>query len=198
MIDSGPLDPPPPLVERVETDRLVIRLWTVDDAEVLHHAVTSNLEHLRPWMPWIAFEPLTVDDRANLIKDWTRSWSEGGDATFGVFLDGQVVGGTGLHRRIGVGGLEIGYWIDHDHCGRGFATELSEGLTTAAFAEAGIDRVEIHHDRANVPSAVIPERLGFARIGEEPREVVAPGEEGVTVIWKMLPTDWPSARSATR
>lgn len=197
MTDLGPLDPPPPLVERIETERLVIRRWEVDDAALLNEAVARNVEHLRPWMPWIKFEPLDVEGRAALINDWTRSWSEGGDIVFGVFLGDSVIGGTGLHRRIGSGGLEIGYWIDEAHCGQGFATELTEGLTTAAFAEPSIERVEIHHDRANATSARVPERLGYVRSGEEPREIVAPGEEGVTVIWRMLPADWADRQAAS-
>ncbi len=190
MSNPGPLDPHPPLAERVVTERLTIRRWDIDDAPALHDAVTRNVEHLRPWMPWIKFEPLTIDERASLIKDWNRSWSEGNDIVYGVFLDTTVIGGTGLHRRIGVGGLEIGYWLDQDHCGQGFATELTAGLTTAAFAEPGIERVEIHHDRANVRSAGIPERLGYVRMREEAREIDTPGEEGLTVVWQMLPGAW--------
>ena len=32
----------------------------------MHDAVTESIEHLRPWMPWIADEPVTVEQRRAL------------------------------------------------------------------------------------------------------------------------------------
>jgi RimJ/RimL family protein N-acetyltransferase len=57
--------------------------------------------------------------------------------------------------------LEIGYWIHAGFLRRGLATRVSCLLTDAAFTVAGIERVEIHHDKANVASAGVPRRLGF-------------------------------------
>ncbi|WP_426574961.1 hypothetical protein [Aquihabitans sp. McL0605] len=51
------------LPELVEHDGLVLRRWTVDDTELVGTLVTANLEHLRPYMPWIEREPLSLDER---------------------------------------------------------------------------------------------------------------------------------------
>lgn len=181
------------LPERVEMARLLIRRYTEDDAEALAAAVTASVDHLRPWMPWIANEPLGLAARTDLIRTWDRDWRGGGDVVFGVFLGDAVVGGTGLHRRVGPGGLEIGYWVHVDHLRRGYATEVSEALTSAAFTVSGIGRVEIHHDKANVASAGVPARLGYARGAETPDEVTAPAEAGIDCTWTMARADW-SAR----
>ncbi len=190
MSAQGPASPEERLPERLDTERLTIRLWTDDDAPSLHEVVTANVEHLRPWMPWIAFEPLSVDDRRKLIAEWKKSHVEGTDATFGIFLGDTPIGASGLHRRIGPTGIEIGYWIDQAHEGRGYVTEVARALTTAAFSQPNIERVEIHHDVANIRSGGIPERLGYERVGEEPRELEAPGEDGSTVIWRMSISAW--------
>ncbi len=58
-------------------------------------------------------------------------------------------------------GLEIGYWIHPAFIGRGLATAAARLVTEAAFSVPGIDRVEIHHDRANEISGAIPRKLGF-------------------------------------
>ena len=111
------------LPERIEgPDGLVLRRWVADDAEALGRAVAESAEHLRPWMAWIADEPMALDQRRALIGEWGRVWSAGGDVILGIFLDGEIVGGGGLHRRIAPDGLEIGYWIHSDFLRRGLAT----------------------------------------------------------------------------
>jgi RimJ/RimL family protein N-acetyltransferase len=169
---------------------VMLRPWRVDDAEALGEAIAANIEHLRPWMPWIASEPLSLDARRELIAAWQRGSDEGGDRVFGAFCDGAVVGGCGLHRRIGPGGAEVGYWVHVHHLRRGYATEMAATLTDMAFAAGDVDRVEIHHDRANVASAGVPRALGFELVSEKPDEITAPGEEGVECVWRITRAAW--------
>jgi RimJ/RimL family protein N-acetyltransferase len=190
VVHNRPMLDAQALPDHVVTERLELRAWTRDEAAVLCAAVERNLEHLRPWMHWIAMEPLSVDERVALIDGWAATRAAGGEVVYGVFLDGEVVGGTGLHRRRGPHGLEIGYWLDRDHTGRGFATELASGLTTAALAIPGITFVEIHHDKANARSRRVPERLGYRFLGETPDEITAPGEVGIDCAWRMDAADW--------
>ena len=88
------------------------------------------------------------------------------------------------------GAIEIGYWIHVDHIRQGLATELTRALTTVAFGQPDIDRVEIHHDMANVASGRVPALLGYELAAEEDREIATPGEAGVTWIWVMERGDW--------
>ena len=171
------------LPDRVESERLVLRRWQHDEAAVLHAAVAASIDHLRPWMPWVAFEPLTIAERVTLIEGWTREWEEGGDALYGVFLDGAAIGNCGLHRRGAENELEIGYWIAATHTRRGYATELTSSLTDAALDIDGIDRVQVVTDEANTASAGVPDKLDFERERVELREPKAPGETGRMVIW---------------
>jgi RimJ/RimL family protein N-acetyltransferase len=164
--------------------RVVLRPETAIDVAQLGAVVSRNLEHLRPWMPWVANEPLTDEQRLALLERWDRERVQGGDAVFGIFLDGEIVGGAGLHRRRGPHGLEIGYWVDRDHLGRGIATEAAGLLTEAALGVPGITFVEIHHDKANVASAKVPERLGYRFVGEAPDQIKAPGEVGIDCTWR--------------
>lgn len=178
------------LPDRIETDRLVLRTWRAGDAEALGAAITESLEHLRPWMPWASLEPVPVGDRRRLIAEWDRKFRAGEDVVYGVFHDGAVVGGSGFHRRIGPGGLEIGYWIHARYTRRGFATELSGALTDVAFTIDGIDRVEIHHDRENAASGGVPRALGYTFVTEMGVEAVAPSESGVQCVWRATRADW--------
>jgi ribosomal-protein-serine acetyltransferase len=170
--------------------RLALRRWIAADAQVLSAAVEENLDHLRPWMPWILSEPLSPSDRLALINQWEEEWERGGDVVIGAFLDGVVVGSSGLHRRRGPGVLEIGYWVHADYTRKGIATEIALSLTTAAFTVPHIDRVEIHHDKANVASAGVPRGLGFTFIDETQDSVTSPGEVGVDCRWMITKEEW--------
>lgn len=174
---------------------LVIRSWRESDAEAMSLAISQSIEHLRPFMWWVAFEPQSIEQRRELIARWAKEESDGGDLVVGLFLDGRVVGGSGLHRRrLGPGGLEIGYWVHRDFTRRGIASSASRALTDHAFGPADIDRVEIHHDAANTASEGVPRALGFRHVGDEPREVKAPAEIGVHRIWRVTRDEWTTAR----
>lgn len=177
-----------------------MRLWEPDDGEALSRAIGESLDHLRPWMPWIAHEPQSPAQRADWISGCRRHWEEGLDATYGVFLTatGEVVGGTGLHRRGEADELDIGYWLHPAHTGHGLATELTAALTTAGLAEPGIVRVVVLHDRANVRSGAVPRRLGFTKVGEAPRAHTAPGETGIAVTWSVTAAEWDAVTGRRR
>lgn len=190
---------PPRLPRRIGSPRLVIRCWEPADVDVLQRAVAESTEHLRPWMPWIADEPLDRSARRALIEEWEAAWASGGDAVYGVFLRAEpdapdtgpvVVGGTGLHRRLGPRGLEIGYWVHAHHTRRGYATEIARAVTHAAFDDPAVDHVEIHHDRNNEASAGIPRKLGFRYAGNRRSEKAAAAETGVESIWRTTRTEW--------
>jgi len=160
------------------------------DAEAFNAAVNESLEELRPWMPWAAGAPRTVAERLEVIRTWERERATGGDESFGIFVDGEVAGACGLHRRVGPGGVEIGYWVRTADTGRGVATEAARRLCAIAFADHGIDRVEIHHDRANAASGRIPAKLGFTRVAENAEAPETSAEEGVEVVWRLTRAAW--------
>lgn len=136
-------------------------------------------------MSWIEFEPLSDRDRKALIRRWEDDWKAGQEVVFGAFEGDQVVGGCGFHRRAGPETLEIGYWVHADHLRQGNATEMARILTSAAFTVPGIDRVEIHHDKANIRSRAIPEALGYHLDGESKVKPHAPATIGIDVAWSM-------------
>jgi RimJ/RimL family protein N-acetyltransferase len=184
-------DGDPILTERLtDPDGLVVRRWLPEDAESLSAAVAQSLEHLRPWMAWVAQEPLTLEQRRSMLIGFERDWRGGGDMVLGMFLDGRVAGGCGLHRRIARDGLELGYWVHPRFTRRGLATAAARLLTDAAFTLPGIMHVEIHHDKANVASAGVPRRLGFWLVAEVADESEAPAEAGIECRWRMDRARW--------
>jgi ribosomal-protein-serine acetyltransferase len=178
------------LPERVEGDGVLLRRWRVEDAPAQHRVVLESLEHLRPWMSFVASEPVSLAERESRIAGWAREWELGGDVYLAILVGGEVAGSTGLYRRAGPGGLEIGYWLHPGWTGRGYATAAARALTGAAFGVEGIEFVEISHDRANLASRGVPERLGFTLAREAPNPKPAPADTGIDCVWLMTRGAW--------
>jgi len=144
-------------------------------------------------MPWAAHEPTSLDDKAELLRTFRGRFDLGEDFVYGVFAgdESEVIGGSGLHTRVGSGSLEIGYWIRASHVGRGFAQEATAALTNVAFRVCGVDRVEIHVDPANAASLRVPRALGFTEEATLRRRL--PAAEGEprrdSVVFTMFSED---------
>lgn len=158
---------------RIETARLTIRCWTEDDAVLLRNAIDSSLDHLRRWMPWALNEPSSIEDTRDRLRGYQTRFEAGEDFTYGLFSrdESEVIGGSGLHPRIGEGGLEIGYWIRANQAGKGFATEAVKTLSEIGLSASGISKVQIMCDPENTASRRIPEKLGYrlleTRVGDK-------------------------------
>ena len=136
-------------------------------------------------MRWATAEAGQFDSQRERIASAQALWDEG-DCRYVIRALGDVlVGGCGLHRRVGPGGIEIGYWVDVGYTGRGYATAAVRALTEAALALPDIVRVEIHCDYANVQSQAIPRRLGYRLDRIDASEIVAPAEVGKRMIWVL-------------
>ncbi|WP_164479049.1 GNAT family N-acetyltransferase [Nakamurella antarctica] len=170
---------------------LDLHLWQPEEAAALHAVIPANVDHLRPYMAWIALEPQTLDQRRELLETWAADWASGGDLTVGIWRAGQLVGSGGLHRRPGPGGLEIGYWVARDHLNQGIATAASRALTDLAFTVPGIERVQITHDVNNLASARIPATLGFRRLPDRPSCIAqGPAGTGIEGLWQVTKDEW--------
>jgi RimJ/RimL family protein N-acetyltransferase len=157
MSDPGP-------AYRILTERLELRCWEPADAFELKRAIDDSLDHLRPWMPWAAYEPESLEEKVERLRGFRAMFDRDEDYIYGIFErdSGRVVGGTGLHMRHGPRAREIGYWLRADSEGRGLMSEAVAALTRVAFEVDGVRWVEIRCQPENDRSAAVPRRLGFS------------------------------------
>jgi RimJ/RimL family protein N-acetyltransferase len=159
-------------------------------------AINTSLEHLRPWMAW-ATEPATEAGMTTFFAAAEELWDQRKDFGYSIVDadDATILGGCGLHGRLGAHGLEIGYWVHVDHIGRGLATAASRALTDAAFGIDGIDQVRIQCAESNARSARVPEKLGYELQGlSVPDE--GPCEGRSTQVWLIGRAAWIAGREA--
>ena len=150
-------------------------------------AIEASLDDLRPWMPWAVEEPKPLRERVALLRRFRGQFDNGTDFVYGIFDrdESSVVGGTGLHTRVGDDAFEIGYWIRADRAGAGLATESTAALTRVAFELCRVERVEIRTDPANERSRAIPRKLGYVEEATLRRRLAYPERRDV-VVYSMF------------
>ena len=148
---------------RIETERIVARCYEPSDAKAMSEGILRNVEHLAPWLPWAATQNHDLETVSERIRLFRGNYDIGRDHTMGIWdrQDGSYIGGTGFHLRVGENAYEIGYWIDHRRLRQGLATHVAAALTKVAFVYEGVHRMNIHMHTANLPSKLIPARLGY-------------------------------------
>lgn len=172
--------------ETLTNGEVVLRRQRPGDVDALDRIVVESLDHLLPWMPWAA-----AHTRRTAMEHLGRcetAWVSGEAYNYAITVGGAPVGACSLMRRIGPGGMEIGYWLHPEWTGRGLVTASVVALVGAAFALPGVTYLEIHHDEANQASGAVPRRLGFTVVSRcpDPGRGAAPAESGVTVVQRLL------------
>ncbi|QUH02895.1 GNAT family N-acetyltransferase [Saccharopolyspora erythraea] len=174
--------------EELATGPVTLRRWRADDRDRLHRAVNEAIHTLRPWLPWVA-NGYDLDAAEQFLAHAEAGWKSGEEFDYAVTIDGAIVGGVGLMRRIGPGGVEIGYWLHPDHTGQGIITRAVAALVDEAFALPYVDHLQIRHDRANTASSGIPRRLGFTETEHRTKDPERPSQSGVEVVWERRNPD---------
>jgi RimJ/RimL family protein N-acetyltransferase len=148
---------------KIETTRLLIRCYAPEDAAKLQTSINGSIQHLLPWIPWAQEEPQEIEWNAKFIRQFRGQFDLGQDTVYGIFdkKETEILGGTGLHNRVGKDAREIGYWINVNHIGKGYATEAVEALIKTGFEIEGLQRIEIHCSADNTRSYNVPYKLGF-------------------------------------
>lgn len=177
--------------ERIEEPPIVLQRYRGSDLTALLEAVSTSTDHLRPWLAWASAEPLEqglCDFLSHSIEAFDRS--DNYDYAVWDLAESTLVGGAGLHPRLGPGRIEIGYWVRTGWLRRGIASAAARGLTKAAFQLPGIEEVHIHCDEANRASAGVPRDLGFRLQRTFDEEADAPAEVGRTMEWVLTVREW--------
>ena len=177
---------------RIETKRLVIRCYEPLDVQVLADSVRENVEHLKPWMPWVHAEPEPIEVKEKRVQRFRGMFELGQDYVYGIFNpEGtRLLGGTGLHTRLSESELEIGYWIHKDFVNQGLVTESTAALIKVAFEIIHVHRLEIHCDPNNFASAAIPRKLGFTHEGTLRAKTRFLERWSDSMIWGLLEDEY--------
>ena len=163
-----------------------LRLPAKEDAGEFLDLVLRNREHFRPYEPRRPATYFTLGGQRDQIAAAQRQAELGERFEFGIWErdgDGRLVG------RISLGGISrgalqnayLGYGIDIESGGRGYATQAVRLAVRVAFEDLSLHRVQ---------AAVVPENLASARVLSK----VGFREEGLARRYLFLDGQWKDHR----
>lgn len=202
--------PPDPLLVRIETPRLVVRSYEIEDSAALYEAISSCRDHLLPWMAWAKDGHKDVAETTHYISSQivaARQLASFHALGIGIFdkATGRVLGGTGIHGvHRDTASAEVGYWVRRDATRAGICTEATAHVLSWALGprDTGglqLQRIIIYCSAANTASRRVPEKLGLRQEVLQRRDFHVPGF-GCTdrLGWGVLAEEWDCDRSCMR
>ena len=148
----------------LETDRLILRQVTQDDANSLLKYLSD-----KDVMKYVGLEPFkSIDDALDEISWYKSILEKRTGIRWGITLkdQGEVIGSCGFlnvvsqHYR-----SEIGVELSREHWGKGIASEAFEAVIRYGFEQMNLQRIEALIEPPNIPSQKLAERQGFIREG---------------------------------
>jgi len=149
-------------IAAVETDRLLLRPFTMDDGDELAAVFAVEAVWYFPFR-----RGFTRDETAAFLARTIRRYETDGVAPWAAVPRGAgvVIGYVGLsvpHFLPEVlPAVEVGWRLHPDWWGRGLATEGARAAVRYGFAPLGLDRLISIYEPDNVASGRVMDHLGF-------------------------------------
>lgn len=159
-----------------ETERLIVRPWTLDDVEAAFR-MYGDIEVMRYLGRDGAANVVESieDQRERLAKNIERyetipelqGWVAG---AMELKSTGEVVGCSLLKplpdgNEVITSDIEVGWHLARDHWGKGYATESGAGAIRYGFEEKGLELIHAVVYAENMPSRRVMDRLGMTHHG---------------------------------
>lgn len=165
-------DTPPQIME---TDRLLLRPFTIDDAQAVF-SYASDPDVTR-FMDWPTHQ--SIDTSIEWIQLTLNRWERHEEFTWGITVKTRDIGVIGAIscREIDFK-VSFGYVLDKAHWGMGFATEASRALVDMLSSINGVRRIWATCDIDNQASANVLAKSGCSLEGNLRNWAIRPNLPG--------------------
>ncbi|QMV42336.1 GNAT family N-acetyltransferase [Cohnella cholangitidis] len=146
-------------MKRIETARLYIREYNIEDLSALHEILSDELT-MSFWP-----KPFNYYQSEEWIKNRGIGKYQEGYGRFAIELKetGKIIGDAGLLRLEVAGEVEndLGYIIKSDYWGQGFGFEAANALMIRGFKELNLQRICANMPTTHNASRKVAEKLGM-------------------------------------
>lgn len=177
----------------LQTERLVLRPLTPDDAPVLaRRAGRREIADTTISIP----HPYSEQQAREWIAAHGELFTKGRGLVFGMELkrEATLAGSIGL-REIDSehSQAELGFWVAVEYWGQGYATEAARAVVNFGFDQLGLNRIYAHHMVRNPASGRVLTKIGMKQEGLLRQRVRKWGVFEDVVLLAALRCEW-SAR----
>ncbi|WP_379159156.1 GNAT family N-acetyltransferase [Paenibacillus sp. sgz5001063] len=176
----------------LETKRLIIREFTLEDMKAVHAYASDPL--VAKYMIWGPNSEEDTGSYLNLTMEMQRQ-SLRRDFEFAVVLKQtrQLIGGCGIHVSESRQG-EIGYCFNPLFWRKGYTTEAAEAVLDFGFRELELHRIYATCRPENVGSAKVMQKLGMAYEGHLREHMWYKGKWQDSYLYSILKPEYDRKR----
>lgn len=148
--------------QRIETDRLILRRYKIEDADAMYKnwASDSEVTKFLTWQPHSS-----VDVSRSIIEDWLKEYSDEKYYQWAIVLKdngNEPIGGISVvHMNEDISMVHIGYCLGRAWWRRGIMSEALKAVTDFMFDTVEVNRVEARHDPRNPNSGKVMQKCGM-------------------------------------
>ena len=148
--------------KRIETERLILRRFTLEDAEAMYRNWASDPE-VTKYLTWPVHD--NVEVTKGVLSEWVSDYSAKEDSyqwCIALKENDMAIGSIGV-----VGGnekaeaYEIGYCISRAYWHQGITSEALAAVMRYLLDEVGVRRIESRHDPKNPYSGEVMKKCGL-------------------------------------
>ena len=146
---------------RIETHRLILRRFRIEDAKDMFENWASDPEVTR-FLTWPAHTGIEVSEA--VLNGWIARYGDGGFFNWAIEWkeNGRVIGNIAAVSVVDqLETAEIGYCMGRAYWGRGIMPEALRAVTDYLFDAAGVNRVTACHDANNPKSGRVMQKAGM-------------------------------------
>ena len=148
----------------IETERLILRRYTLEDASAMFRNWASDPEVTR-YLTWPTHD--SVDVTRWVLGDWVKRYDKPDYYHWGLELKeiGEVIGDIAAVRVIDpVAEAELGWCMGRAWWGKGYMPEAARAVAKYLF-DAGFNRICAAHDVENPKSGRVMQKIGMTLEG---------------------------------
>ena len=148
--------------QSIESERLLLRRFSLDDAEAMYRNWASDPEVTR-FLTWPAHA--SVDITRAVLEDWVASYQKADYYQWAIVLrengDEPIGSISAVGLRDDISMVHIGYCLGKAWWRRGIMSEALRSVMDFFFDQVGANRIESRHDPKNPHSGMVMKKCGM-------------------------------------
>ena len=151
--------------QKVETQRLILRRFKIEDAEDMYNNWASDPEVTR-YLTWPSHASIEVT--RSLLGEWISRYEDGGYFNWVIEYKetGSAIGNISVVKlNEDIDAADMGYCMSRTYWGQGLMPEALQAVMTYLFDVVGLRRIAACHDVNNPKSGRVMDKAGMKQEG---------------------------------